>query len=306
MPLPDLNLLRVFDVVYTTGAVNLAAERLDMTAPAVSQAITRLSKQIGQPLFVRQGRGIAPTATATSLRQEITPHLGIIEQSITTKHQFDPETSQRTFFIGSDQNYDLLYIQHSYEQIKREAPNVACEWVPGLHLEEERHDALRLRSVDLIITSYPLDSAGFHHRLVTSENVVAVCARHHPRIQQLSDFHHFFKEPHTALNSFRQNNFFVESLSTQPLPARDIVYRNDSMLNLMVMAAATDWLCMCAEKLALQYADALHLHRFDLPFDAQKLPVYLSWHSARENDHGLQWLIQKITSGITTMPEPLD
>ena len=84
----------------------------------------------------------------------------------------------------------------------------------------------------------------------------------------------------------------------QPLPVRNIVYRNDSMLNLMVMAAATDWLCICAEKLALKYADALQLHCFELPFEAQKLPVYLSWHSARETDSGLQWLIRKITSGL--------
>ena len=49
----DLNLLRVFDAVLHEGGVTPAAARLGLTQPAVSNALARLRKLFGDPLFVR-------------------------------------------------------------------------------------------------------------------------------------------------------------------------------------------------------------------------------------------------------------
>ncbi|MET4692804.1 LysR family transcriptional regulator [Endozoicomonas lisbonensis] len=299
VPHPDLNLLRIFDMVISTGAVSQAAEQLGMTPPAVSQALSRLSRQMGQPLFVRQGRGIKPTAAAISLRQQITPHLSILEQSITLDADFDPALSHRVFCIGSDQNYDLLYIRHTYSLLSEEAPKASFEWVPCLYQEEERHDALRSRRVDVIITSLPLKSPGFYDEEVAQDHIVAACARNHPRIGTVGEFDGFFAESHTALSRYRMNDLFMDSLALETLPARKIVYRNDSLLTLMAMAASTDWLCICPKKIAEEYTGALGLHVFTLPFKIQPFPVYLSWHSSREGDAGLLWLRDKIKAGFT-------
>ena len=295
---PDLNLLRVFDLVYTTGAVTQAAEQLNMTPPAVSQAISRLSQHIGQPLFVRQGRGIKPTAAAISLRKQITPHLSFLEQSINTNQSFDPATSTRSFCIGSEQNHDVQHIKRTHQLIKSSAPNITCEWAPNLYREEERHEALRSRSADLIITTSPLNSPGFHDEEITEDRLVAVCAQNHPRKNQVECFDGFFKESHTAMRSGRMKRLFMDSLALQPVPDRNIVYKSDSMLTLMAMAANTDWICICSEAIAREFAEALQLHTFELPFETHKLPIYLSWHSSRNEDAGLQWLVSIIKQGF--------
>jgi DNA-binding transcriptional LysR family regulator len=49
----DLNLLRVFDAVLHESGVTPAAARLGSTQPAVSNALARLRKLFGDPLFVR-------------------------------------------------------------------------------------------------------------------------------------------------------------------------------------------------------------------------------------------------------------
>ncbi|WP_429033669.1 LysR family transcriptional regulator [Aeromonas veronii] len=67
----DLNLFRVLDAVIRYGGVTTAAEMMEMTPSAISQAISRLTTLVGEPLFVRQGRGITPTARALSLHHEI-------------------------------------------------------------------------------------------------------------------------------------------------------------------------------------------------------------------------------------------
>src|ERR1700704_2617668 len=63
----DLNLLRVFDAMMAERNVTRAAQRVFLSQPAASHALARLRKEIGDPLFVRAGREMIPTARATEL-----------------------------------------------------------------------------------------------------------------------------------------------------------------------------------------------------------------------------------------------
>ena len=49
----DLNLLRVFDAIYTTHSVTIASSTLHLTQPAVSKQLNRLREIFEDPLFVR-------------------------------------------------------------------------------------------------------------------------------------------------------------------------------------------------------------------------------------------------------------
>src|SRR5258708_7605348 len=61
---PDLNLLRVFDMLMEQRSVTRAAERLNLTQSAVSHALGRLRGVLDDPLFVRSPGGLPPTARA--------------------------------------------------------------------------------------------------------------------------------------------------------------------------------------------------------------------------------------------------
>src|SRR5258708_21556983 len=63
----DLNLLVVLETIVAEGGVSRAAARLNLTQPAVSHALGRLRVLFGDPLFVRRGRTLAPTALTKSL-----------------------------------------------------------------------------------------------------------------------------------------------------------------------------------------------------------------------------------------------
>ncbi|MBF4376460.1 LysR family transcriptional regulator, partial [Vibrio anguillarum] len=75
----DLNLLRVFISAYQTESVTKAAEQLDLTQSAVSNALARLKEQVGGDLFIRTGRGIKPTRFAQDLYQSIQSPLMEVE-----------------------------------------------------------------------------------------------------------------------------------------------------------------------------------------------------------------------------------
>ena len=53
--------LQSFVLVARLGSVKAAAAELEVTEPAVSVAVAALRKELGDELFVREGRGIALT-----------------------------------------------------------------------------------------------------------------------------------------------------------------------------------------------------------------------------------------------------
>lgn len=59
--LPSLNALRAFEAVTRLGSVTAAAQALNVTPGAISHQIKLLEADLGVPLLVRDGRGVAPT-----------------------------------------------------------------------------------------------------------------------------------------------------------------------------------------------------------------------------------------------------
>jgi len=57
----DTKILRYFMKVASLHSVSKAAEQLFITQPALSRYIARLEKEIGVPLFIRQGKRMALT-----------------------------------------------------------------------------------------------------------------------------------------------------------------------------------------------------------------------------------------------------
>lgn len=99
----DLNLLRVLDALLREGSTVKAGNRLGMSQPAVSSALSRLRHSLGDELFLRQGQGILPTDYARSLATPLREQLDRLEALLTGPGGFDPATAELIFRIaGSD------------------------------------------------------------------------------------------------------------------------------------------------------------------------------------------------------------
>src|SRR4051794_5417718 len=69
--LPPLNSLVPFEAVVRLGGVTRAAAELHLTHGAVSRQVKLLERAVGADLFVRHGRSLQPTDTATALATAI-------------------------------------------------------------------------------------------------------------------------------------------------------------------------------------------------------------------------------------------
>jgi LysR family transcriptional regulator, mexEF-oprN operon transcriptional activator len=104
----DLNLLAVFDAIMVEGSLRGAAGRLKMNQPAVSQALTRLRKTVGDKLFERKGRGVVPTARAQEMARNIRPAMDLMRSALAAANVFEPEVENRTFLLDVPAGIDAL------------------------------------------------------------------------------------------------------------------------------------------------------------------------------------------------------
>ena len=90
------------------------------------------------------------------------------------------------------------------------------------------------------------------------------------------------------------NNDILSSLSSVDLPPRDTAYSSSSICTAIMMAAQTDWLCLCSEWHAQAMSKHLEIETYPLPFALDRLPIYMTWHHSQETDRGHQWLKEAI------------
>ncbi|MFK3797079.1 LysR substrate-binding domain-containing protein [Pseudomonas sp. NPDC088444] len=156
----DLNLLKVFEALHDEASASRAALRLGVTQSAVSAALRRLRDVYGDPLFVRTGRGLAPTLRADQLKPVITDALNKCRQSLAMLDPSGGHFEGRSVAIGLSDDFEIAFGQRLIESIRQRAP--------GLRLIfRQTHSqivgtALMERSIDIAIAS-----GGFADRLLS-------------------------------------------------------------------------------------------------------------------------------------------
>jgi DNA-binding transcriptional LysR family regulator len=148
--------LRSFLAIVRYGGYHRAADALHLTQPAVSRHIRRLEAQLGQPLFVRRGRGVELTPYGERAAAELGDVLAAQERALARLQRGGDDAGP--FVLGTIENLvdpvlpDLLGVVR--EQLG-ERP---------VHLRVDRSRALieRLRrgEVDAAIVVDPGDAPG--------------------------------------------------------------------------------------------------------------------------------------------------
>ncbi len=151
--LADLNLVRVFLVIWETRSQTAAGQRLGLTQPAVSHALRRLRDTFGDPLFVRSPGGMVPTETATRLHGPLSEALRMIRHAVQDAERFDPATAQRVFRVAMSDVSEFFFLPSLMAWLARAAPAVHVKVVP---LDQGAvAQAMRAGEVDLTIGFVP-------------------------------------------------------------------------------------------------------------------------------------------------------
>jgi DNA-binding transcriptional LysR family regulator len=147
--------LHSFVLVARLGSVKAAAAQLGVTEPAVSVSVAALRKELGDELFVREGRGIALTQGGRRLAALASEILGLADQARRSVHD---QPGQSRLVQVAVTNVIAEHVGPLVDAFTAKDPSleVAIDTVPGRSLGE----LLEHRHADIALGPAPsLESA---------------------------------------------------------------------------------------------------------------------------------------------------
>ena len=279
----DLNLLTVLHAVLEAGSVGKAAERLHVTSPAVSNALARLRDTLGDPLFVRSGRGLVPTPKALELKPSLERVFAELTKSLSS--EFDPRTCTQTFTIAlsdSDQVSSLPAISKSFA---RELPLAQLLVVT---LDTLMSTGGLAGNVDVTLGP-PFDGEGLYRERLFGEDAVIVARRGHPRVKNGRITRKLFNaERHVdirlLLGRAGSGNRMAEDAFAQAGLRRTIAVTVPSFAAVASVVSSTDLLGGMPRRTAELYARAMPLQLLSGLGPTLRFEMFLHWHERTHRD----------------------
>jgi DNA-binding transcriptional LysR family regulator len=173
----DLNLLVVFDSIMRDRSVTRAGQRLGLSQPAISHALTRLRHMLKDELFVRSPNGMTPTPRAEQLATPVRIALDGLQQSLEPDH-FEPAKDTTTFRIAVDNYAAIVLVAPIAAYVARIAPGVRLDFRPSGTLDVLE----QLDRSELHLAMGPSAAQGerFSRRRLLQDQFVVVHRKGHP------------------------------------------------------------------------------------------------------------------------------
>lgn len=122
----DGHKLRVFAKIFETRSISRTAEAFELNQSTISHTLDRLRSAIGDPLFVKAGRGIEPTEKTIAIMPRVLEIVGALE-GLVAPDNYDPATDQSPFVLAIPTPALLPEMQSIYLTLSKFAPNMRLE-----------------------------------------------------------------------------------------------------------------------------------------------------------------------------------
>jgi len=284
----DLNLLVVFNQLLVERRVSKVAENLDLTQPAVSNALARLRKLLGDELFLRTPAGMEPTPFADQLAESVTYALGMIHSAINQRTSFDPHSSTRSFTIGMTDIGEIYFLPTLMDRLRQEAPGVSLSTVRNTAVNLK--DEMEAGKVDLAIGLLPQLKAGFFQRRLFRQRYVCLFRKGHRLDKKKISLAEFSSAEHLVVVSAGTGHGKVDELLKRSGVDRNIRLTVPHFVGVGHILQATDLVATVPERLAQRLIGPFGLACVGHPATLPEVAINVFWHAKYHKEPANQWL----------------
>lgn len=301
----DLNLLRVFDAMIDECNTSRAGARVGLSQPAVSAALTRLRHATGDPLFVREGNRLVPTARAEELAGPLRASLSTIERTLQVPKDFDPASASMHFRIHGSDYFSTLLMPALSAVAEIEAPGVVLHLLdlpggPEVQLGPGRADLCF--DIGRPVPDW-VEGAGLFE-----SHLVGVAARGNPALASV--------EPGTVIpdeifGRLRHGLVTGDGSTRGTLDAdlekrgvhRRVVLTLPHFHAIARAAADSGLFATLPRHFARAVAPRLGLEVYELPTIGPMVEVRMYWHARHARDPASLWLREKVRAICARLSE---
>lgn len=269
----DLNLLTVFEMVFLYSSVSRAAAAMGTTPSAVSQSLQKLRLHFDDPLFVREGKGISPTALGVCLHEQIAQGLSLINHTLNASLS---ARQRRKFVIFAPCCVALQVLPAAISAFER--LGVGYELLhystyADYHPHTIASELLNFRKADVVFSTVPVSTHAVQCLPFFNEPLALVCRDGHPRIGESCSEEQLTGERFVMLQ--RANS---DSERFEYLHGGRVVLRSDSFISILGTVSHSDLLTFLPREVALRYGPAFNLRLVETAFPVSPIPLYLIYN----------------------------
>ncbi|GFM50198.1 LysR substrate-binding domain-containing protein [Pseudomonas capsici] len=285
----DINLMVVFETLMLERNVTRTAEKLFLGQPTISAALNRLRSLLNDPLFIRVGHRMEPTARAHEILRHLTPALDAMSTALSLASDFDPSASTMTFRIGMSDDVEFGLLPALLQAIRKEAPGVV----------------LVVKHVDYLNISEVLMSGEITVGICLTRDLPANAKRKplrnvQPRVVRADKsskpmtLDEYCSRPHVVVSHAANVSSFADEWLTALGRKRKVVLSVPRFTTLPALMAGTDLIAGLSDFTASAMSALGLLHDEPLPFSTPGLDLSMTWLSVMDSDPAERWLRSRI------------
>ena len=283
----DLDLLVALDHLLHLRSVSAAAQHMNMTQSAMSNALFRLRDYFGDALLVKIGRRMELTPRAEALKDPVRDVLVRVEWTVAATSEFDPAHSERQFSILVS-DYTLATLVPVLLRLCGGVSNsIRFNFQPQVEIPER---LLERGDVDLMIIPTEFRAKTHPSEVIFEEEFRAIVwsggALAGKRLTRaaFSQASHVVMQPPAGAQSLESVYFKQHEVTRR----QDVTTFNFATLPHLVVG--TDRIATIHGRLARQAQRTMPIEIVDLPFRLPRMKQSVQWHKYRSQDAGLIWL----------------
>jgi DNA-binding transcriptional LysR family regulator len=290
----DFNLLKVLDALVTERNVTRAGIRLGRSQPAVSNALHRLRRMLGDDLLVRGPNGFVLTPRAEAIRQPLREAIALMEGCLTEAPQFDPAKASGVFRLSTPDRLSIALLPPLFARLQKLAPDMALQV-----LTADRKQALDLLDADrsdLALGWFDEMPAHLNAEVMLEDRLYCVFRRDHPILRRGTrfDIAAVLSYPHLVVSATGQRTAIFDDLLIRQGHKRLPLVTVTNFTAVPHLLSGSDMIGVFTKLAADVFQKSFRLAKRPVPIDVGAIATNMVWHTRDGRDRKHAWLRQQI------------
>ncbi|MFD7326371.1 LysR family transcriptional regulator [Streptomyces sp. NPDC059875] len=296
----DLRLLPALDALLQEGSVTGAAERLGLSPPAMSRALSKLRLALGDPVLVRAGRGLVPTPRARELQPKVRTLMREAAALLAPCGQEDLTQVTRTLVIVADEAYAAVLAPPLLNRASTEVPHARFTFTVG-----NTHGGAPLRegAVDIEVGIIDEPSPELRIEPLFEDRFVGVARTGHPLLRARTGTTvtaaEFASAAHVSVSrKGRMSGPIDVGLQEAHGVRRHVVASVPNYGEALLIIPSSDFVTAMPRALAISAQASVDIELFDLPVETAPVSICQAWHPRHETEPVHRWLRDAVRSAL--------
>jgi DNA-binding transcriptional LysR family regulator len=294
----DFPLLVSLDILLEERNVTKAAQRLNVSQPALSTQLSKLRDIFNDRLLVpsENGRGMVPTERGLEIQERLRVSLDGLKDALQHQNYFDPKTSKRKFVIAAnDSVFTILGLTVMAEVLNQNNPNLQMSVIPPY--EQHINERMAQGEIDLYIGDMNKMPDSLKMRYLMKDRFLMAQRKAHPRGTSKPSLVDYCKLSHVVVSQKADFITSIDHILASLTCQRNVVVSVSSYNQVALVLSNSDCVATLPSRLLNRYESSLDL--IDVPFEIPTFELAMAWHPRVHEDASNAWLRKQFITAIS-------